>query len=322
MRTDRLTFDDRATFERTAFALTGLGLVGGGVGAALGRSWLDAPLMVCGLAAVALAAASTLRGKDDGLGFAPRLGLLVAAALVGQAFGHLTAMAVALGACAGLALAGPRRLLGLVAGTAGAAWVLAVMPQLDAVWGRWPLGARGLAVGMAVGILFAVPLLAAHVRVHADALSARLSDERLAKLWARIHAALAAAPSADRRALLGLLSSGVRRADERAGALRALDARLTVVGRKDAEDQLAQLKTDIADATDPTARARLEGAASSLADSLEALDGLQRKRERLEAELRLNVATLERAALSLETAQGEAGELRAVALRLQHEAAA
>ena len=85
---------------------------------------------------------------------------------------------------------------------------------------------------------------------------------------------------------------------------------------------MALLKNDVAQSTDAMARARLSSAVASLSDSLEALDAMERKRERLGAELKLKLATLERAALALETAQGEPAELRTLVLRLSQPAAA
>ncbi len=326
MRTDRLALVERAVFERMALAFAGIGAAAGTAAVAAGTKWVTAPLLTCGIATVGLLAASTLRGRDDTLAFPARLLLLGAALVVGFATEGTVGVVLALGAFTGLAMAGPapgwKRAVGFGAGAAGTAWALAVLPRLEAMWGGWPVVARAIALGTAAGVLFGVPLLALHVRVHPDALAARLTDERLQRLWARVHAALAGAPRAVRGELLAVLGRTVGSAAQRSETLAVLDARLRAADRKDAEAQLAQLKADADAATDATARQRLTSAAASLGDSLEALDTLDRKRERLEAEVRLSLAVLERSAMAIETAQGAPDELRAVALRLQQQDAA
>ncbi len=99
-------------------------------------------------------------------------------------------------------------------------------------------------------------------------------------------------------------------------SLESLDGRLRAADPSDAKAQFTQLKADLAAATDSTTRERLQSAANALSDSLEQLQTLERKRERFSAELKLKLATLERAALALETAQGAPDELKTLVLRL------
>lgn len=319
MPTDRLTLEQRPAFERTALVLMGMGLLAGATASLYGPRFLNAPSLLTGVALVALLAPRALRGDDDVLPTPVRMLFLGLAAAMGVGFNSLAALALALGGFAGLSLAGTaaasarRRLTGAAAGAAGIAWGLAVLPSVLAQ----PLPAPGRAVvaGVAAGLFAGMGMLGLHVKVHADALMARLQDERLKKAWGRCHAALRGAPPAEKQDLLRLLRPGVEKAGRLTEDLQRLDARLAVVDRKDAEAQVAALKADAAAAGDATARQQLQHAAASLGDSLEALDALERKRERLDADLRLELATLERAALSLESAQG-AVELRALAIRL------
>ena len=221
-----------------------------------------------------------------------------------------------------------RKAAGAAGGAVGAAWALALLPRLDAVMLGLPFAAGGVVEGLAAGVFFATGLLALHVRVHPDGLTAQLEEvagetgAHLRRVWGRCHAALAPAPVGERREVLRLLEAGVREAQRLTATLNTLDARLLAADRKDAEAQIAALRADAAGATDATARHQLLNAAGSLSDSLEALDALERKRERLGADLRLKLATLDRAAMALEGAQGEPGELRTLALRLAQPASA
>ncbi len=325
----RISIEDRAQFE----AVTGR-VVGLGTGFAVlwapfrqdpASTWLP---VLATLAVGTLLAASSLRGRDDTLPLVTRVLFGVVAAAIGLCLDSLGAAVVAVGALTGLAMAGPpgtastRQLAGAAGGALGAGWALAIIPAVLPQLHGLPRTAAGLVSAVAAAVLFALGLLAPHLRLHADALSAKLealqseAGKRLHRTWVRCHQALRRAPASDRSQLLRLLDGMVREAERMLASAQTLGERLTTANPTDAQAQLAELKADVAAATDPLTRDRLQSAASSLSDSLEHLQTLERKRERFAAELKLKLATLERAALALEAAQGEPSELRTLALRL------
>ena len=333
MRTDQLSLDEQPAFERLA---AGLILIGAAVGVLAipfaGVTGVSSPAVVAVVIAIAVLGASSLRGNEQTLGRGTRVLAVCAAALIGGCFDSVTAMAVAMGAAGGLAIAGTadgaRPQVGVAAGVLGTLWALWAVPAVSRLFPQLPLPLRSVGEGVLTGIFFGAGLLLLHLRVHADAVSARLervggeTGVRLERLWGRCGRALRLAPSAARREVLGLLEGQVREAERLAGHLLTTSARLVAADRHEAQAQVQTLRDEVSRTTDGVTRARLAGAVASLSDSLEALDQMERKRERLDAELKLKLATLERAALALETAQGEPAELKTLVLRLSQPAAA
>ena len=334
MRTERLSFEGRPLFERIATGLLCLGASTGvlllplGIGGAPAR-W---PAPLCLVLAAALLAAKTLRGRDDTLPVAWRVGLVGSSAVLAVSFHSAAVLALSLGAFTGLAMAGDRtasgarRAVGLAAGALASAWALLTMPALMRALPDVGEPLQGILVGAAAALLFGVGLLLLHVRVHVDAVAARLArvegelGGRLQQVWSRCHRALREAPTGQRRQVLRLISADAAEAGRLAGVLATLEVRLQAAARTDAQSQRALILCDAAATSDATTRARLTSAAASLSDTLEALDSLGRRRERLGADVRLKLATLERAAMALETAQGEPAELQSLVLRLSQPA--
>ena len=334
MRTDRLSFEEQPRFERVITGLVGTGAVIGMSLIPFHDLWpVGHPLSLAVITACALLGAKSLRGSQAGVSAGMRTVAVFAAGAIGLCLESVSAMVVAMGAVAGLALVGEgasnrRQAIGLVAGIAGPLWAMWAVPAVLRLVPDLPQPARSVAGGVLSAVFFGAGLALIHVHLHADAVSARLkkvggeTGVRLQRLWERCYASLLRAPGEARREVLGLLETNAREAERLAGLLVTLDARLLAADRTDAESQVAQLKSEAVATTDAITRARLSSAAVSLSDSLEALDALERKRERLGAELKLKLATLERAALALETAQGEPAELKTLVLRLTQSAAA
>jgi len=330
MRTERFSFEGRPTFERIAMGMLIVGAVTGALLIPVGAfSLIRLPVTISLVCAAALLGATNLRNDDDTLPLGLRAFAVFSAAVIGYCCQSATVLMVGLGAVMGLALVGfgsnARRAVGVAAGVLGTFWASAVIPQVVKLAKGVP---PELVEGTLSGLILGLAMVANHVRVHPDATSARLWSvggdvgARLQKTWTRCRESLNGAEPKARREVLALLEQSSREAEKLAGQLHTLDTRLISADRKDAEVQLGLLKVDAEAATDATVRAQLGSAAASLSDSLEALDAMQRKRERLGAELRLKLATLERAALALEAAQGEPAELRSLVLRLSQPSAA
>lgn len=319
----RISIDDRLFFERIVTRLVVIGAVAGTFFVPLAHELATWPLVLGSVVSVALFGAGPLRGRDDTLELRTRvLGFLVAG-FAGFWFSAVPVAVLAVGGLAGLSLAPTeRRLFGAVGGLVGVGWALWLMPELDRLFAGAHPGVRMVGATVAGSAVFALGLLVSHLRLHVDALSARLerrgseSGRWLNRTWVRCHRALEQAPARLRGELIHLLDSGVREAERMLSTLETLERRLSAANPADATAQLTQLKVDIAESKDSTTRERLQGAAASLSDGLEHFQTLERRRERFAAELKLKLATLERAALGLETAQGEPEELRSVVLRL------
>jgi hypothetical protein len=193
-------------------------------------------------------------------------------------------------------------------------------------------GAMGMTVGLtAVALFWSVGTLAAHVRVHADALESRgstleqqLTGESrtlvgralaLYRQCREVAGRLESGPG--RTELVGVLEKMTREAFTLAESHEALSAQLAAVEQHDVDGQVKELRAKAAATTDAVARRQLELAASSLGEELNHLDALGRKRERLLAQLHAQVALLERARVSLVGTQGgDAGSRGAQAAQL------
>lgn len=330
MRTDQLSFEGQDVFERVVTGLIGIGAATGVllVPFTEGFSFSGPALTVAMVGGFALLFASQLRGSDSPVPLGLRVLGVFAAAMVGVCLQSVTAMVLAMAGFAGVVLgaeaggSGRRHLLGMLAGAVGATWALWAIPALERLVPGLPMPVRSVLTGALSGLFLGGGLLLLHVRVHADAVAARLrkvtgeTGVRLQRTWDRCHRSLLPAAPSTRREVLALLEVNAREAERLASQLTAIDARLVAADRKDAESQVASLRADVAQATDAMTRERLQSAVASISDSLEALDAMERKRERMGAELKLKLATLERAALALESAQGEPAEIKTLMLRL------
>lgn len=211
----------------------------------------------------------------------------------------------------------------MLAGAVGAGAMvplgLYVKQVMDARLFDGRLGAVGAVLGFAaVALFWSVGTLAAHVRVHGDAMEARgavletqLSGEAqglvsravtLYRQCQKVVGRLGAGP--ERTELLGVLEKMTREVFTLAEAHAGLEAQLAAVEQGGVDAQVKELRAKAAAATDSVARRQLELAASSLGEELNHLDVLGRKRERLLAQLHAQVALLERARVSLVGVQG------------------
>ena len=181
------------------------------------------------------------------------------------------------------------------------------------------LGPLSSAPGLAaVALFWSVGRLAAHVEVYTSAveargmpLAARLTGEsrelvsRTCTLFQECRAETARLPSgAGRRELESVLTSLALGVFQHAEAHERLEAQLRGARQRDVDAQVLALRAKAAATTDAVARRQLELAASSLGEELNQLDLLERKRERLLAQLHAQVAMLERTRVSLVAVRG------------------
>ncbi|WP_338872196.1 hypothetical protein [Myxococcus stipitatus] len=210
-----------------------------------------------------------------------------------------------------------------VASSAAAAGVLTplglyVQQVMDANF----LGGTGLlslVLGYAcVGLFWSIGTLPSHLVLHTDAVEARgntLKDSlkgeaqelaaRAVGLYQQCKAAVLRMPlSPGRQELLEVLEKMASESFSLAETHAALTAQLDSVVAHDVDAQVKELRARAAAIQDSVARRQLELAASSLGEELNHLDALNRKRERLLAQLHAQVALLERARVSFIGAQG------------------
>ena len=186
-------------------------------------------------------------------------------------------------------------------------------------------GMVGLGLGvMVVALFWSVGRLAAHVTVHGsrvgsrgEALAARLQGEvqglvsRAVLLHAECRREVDALPSGPGRTQLqGVLDTLATGVFTLAEEYAELEARLRGARAEEVGTQVKELRAKAAAMTDAVARRQLELAASSLGEELNHLDVLDRKRERLLAQLHAQVALVERARVSLVGVRG-GGDLAA-----------
>ncbi len=319
-----LQLQEREDFEgRTLLALAG-GAAAGLCAAVAARAnfYVDTGFLAVGLAALASAKVE----------WKQRLGLLVGLPLLlnipdllqvpfplaEAAMGALAATVVGM-----LGMPWNPRPAQIAAGALGAGALVPVGLYVKQVMdarlfdGRWEM--LGSVVGLTtVALFWGVGTLGSHVVVHGDEVEARgveletrltgethgLVSRALALYRQCREAARKLAPGAGRTELLGVLEKMMREALTQAQAHADLETQLQAVVHQDVDAQVKELRARAAAASDPVARKQLELAASSLGEELNRLDMLERKRERLLAQLHAQVALLERARVSLVGMQG------------------
>lgn len=316
-------FQEREDFEvRTLRALGG----GAAVGLAVAALWRVGLRLDMGFFAVAGAALASARGDWKtrlwmlvgligvfGLTSLFNLPLLVEQASVG---------ALAAGVMGALGMAWRPRPAQVVAGAVGAAAMLPLGLYVKTVMDAWLLGrmpAPSALLGYTVVALFwSVGLLAAHIRVHTSpvvAQGARLEKQLAGEAQSLVARAMVlysqcqkeaarATAGRGRTELLGVLERMAREVFSQAEEHAGLEAQIHAVRQGDVDTQVRELRAKAAAATDAVARRQLELAASSLGEELNRVDLLERKRERLLAQLHAQVALLERARVSLVGVQG------------------
>lgn len=224
----------------------------------------------------------------------------------------------------GLALAfealPPLRRLVLFAGPSlGAAWCLAVVRWLSARH----LGAVGESLGV-IGVLLSGLFVAcgaalAWLTFSYDAIEVRLAAQpKVLRAWGRLKVALAKLPEGPARQRLQRLV--------REGAERCLGARserdlvqggLDEQAEREAREAVDALTARLTEATDGELVAHLQQLLRVHRDTLEQLDGVRRKLERLDAREAAEAGWLETAAFSVELAPKAEPRLAELGARLE-----
>ena len=315
--------------EREDFEVRTLRALGGGaaVGLAVAAAWKTGLRMDMAFFAIAGAAVASAR-----VDWKVRLGMLVGLPVLLTLPDVLNVPPPLAEGCMGALAAGVVGALGLawrprpwqvLAGAVGAGALVPVGLYVKAVMEarlfEGHLGPLSTMLGLTtVALFWAVGMLATHVRVHANAVEARgsaletqLTGEaqglvsRAGVLYQecrREAGRLAAGPG--RTELLGVLEKMAREVFSLAETHAGLEAQLHAVKQGDVDAQVKELRAKAAATTDAVARRQLELAASSLGEELNHLDLLDRKRERLLAQLHAQVALLERARVSMVGVRG------------------
>ncbi len=151
----RLGFEDRPHFERVVTRIAGIGALVGLLWTPLrGEPKLEWPAVLGTTLAAVLLGARPILGRDDCPPFFYRLLSLAGATVLGLWLSSLPAGVIAIGAAAGLAMAGPaqapneRRLAGAIGGALSVAWALWIIPGLLRMFSTLP--ASALTVGASV----------------------------------------------------------------------------------------------------------------------------------------------------------------------------
>lgn len=317
---ERVGFEDPAAVER----LLVRGAIGGALAAALA-------LLVGGLGRTASTSGYTLALTASILlvllpkqGLGVRLSVLAASCLLPvfvpttpSTFPFLFTVPLGL-MLANEPLSHARRLVLAVGPTLGAAWCLLLE--------RW-LSARHLGPGVALGwlalggagLFVSVGAALAWLSFAADAVEPKLASQpKVLHAWQRVRTALGRLPTgAPRTELEALAREGVARwlavKAERDQLAESLDEQ----AEQEAREAVTALSERISETTDAELSAHLGQLRRVHKDTLEQLDGLRRRVERLEARTAAEAGWLETAAFSLELApRGEAGT-RELASRLR-----
>lgn len=196
------------------------------------------------------------------------------------------------------------RLTGAALGGAWFTWVHDAVPHFS----RLPTTGLSLALDLSAGLFVALGALLAFVEVRPDVVDARLADagpvaERTRERWQRVQVQLARlSEGAQRSRGRALATSAAERVLATAEELSRVGACLTDPELREARGELARLDVLVAEQTDATTRAHLSQARQLHSDTLEQLDGLERRRARLEARLEAESAVVEKIARALELA--------------------
>lgn len=316
----RVGFDEPAVVERMLVRGALAGALAGALGALAGaalRPHSAGPLSVTFAAALLLL---VLPAQTLGL----RLGLAAAAALLPVILPWTPAtlpyfFTVALG----LALAfeqstGWRRAAALIGPSLGGAWCLLLE--------RW-LSARHLGSAAAlswvaligVGLFVSIGAVLARVTFSADAVEPTLSElPRVRLTWLRLRAALERLPQGQPRTeLAALVREGAARCVRARASRDELASALDESVEEEAREAVIALKARLLTTTDPELNAHLSQLLRVHSDTLEQVDGLRRRVERLEARAAAEAGWLETAAFSVELAPRNDQGVRDLASRLR-----
>lgn len=157
------------------------------------------------------------------------------------------------------------------------------------------------ALEASVGLFLGLGLALAHLEGEDEHLAWQLDLRDAGTAWRRLTAALGKQRrTGARRQLEARLRGLARQLITQTDEVRAVAAAITGVDEKQLHVALAELSAKAEAVMDTQARRHLEQALRAHRDTLEQVDGLTRRRERLEARARATLALLERAALALE----------------------
>lgn len=317
---ERVGFEDPAAVERL--------LVRGALGGALAGGLV---MLVGGLSRTASTAGYTLALAAGllllllpGQGLGARLAVLAASALLPVFVPSTPAtlayfFTVPLGlmlASAPLSLA--RRLAVCAGPSLGAAWCLLLERWLS---GRHlgPGAALGWLALLGAGVFLAAGAALAWVSLAADAVEPKLASQpRVLHAWQRVRAALGRLPRGGPRAELEALAhEGAARWLEVKAERDLLASSLDEHTEQEAREAVTALVERIGETTDTELASHLGQLLRVHRDTLEQLDGLRRKVERLEARTAAEAGWLETAAFSVELAPRNEPGTRELASRLR-----
>jgi hypothetical protein len=211
-----------------------------------------------------------------------------------------------------------RKGVSLVGPSFGAAWCLLLERWLSARH-LGPLASMGSLALFAAGLFIAVGASLAWVSFAADAMEPKLVGQPKVRLaWLRLQAALKRLPQGEPRAQLQLLAAeGAARCVKARAEHDELASTLDETSETEARESVTALKERIEETADAELKAHLGQLLRVHQDTLEQLDGLRRKVERLEARTAAEAGWLETAAFSVELAPRNEGGVRELAARLQ-----
>jgi hypothetical protein len=315
----RVGFEDPLTVERLLVRGALGGALAGAMGALLGSAMHNAhpgPLAVSFAAALLLL---VLPRQTFGL----LLALTAAAALI-PVFVPWTyaTLPYFFTAPLGLALAleplsAPRRLVALVGPSLGGAWCLQLVQWFSA---RHLGGASALSwvALLSAGLFLSAGAVLAWLTFAVDAVEPQLTAQpKVRAAWLRLRTALRRLPKGDSRTRLEVLA--------REGAGRCVKARaerdevagsLDETQEQEAREAVRALQERLTQTADAELKSHLAQLLRVHQDTLEQVDGLRRKVERLEARSAAEAGWLETAAFSVELSPKSESGLRDLASRL------
>ena len=214
-------------------------------------------------------------------------------------------------------LSAPRRLVALIGPSLGGAWCLQLVQWFSS---RHLGGAAALSwvALLSAGLFLSAGAALAWVTFAADAVEPQLAAQPKVRIaWLRLRAALRRLPKGEARAQLeGLARQGAGRCVKARAEREEVASSLDETHEAESRDAVRALEERLGQTADAELKSHLGQLLRVHQDTLEQVDGLRRKVERLDARAAAEAGWLETAAFSVELApRGEAG-LRDLASRL------
>ncbi len=212
----------------------------------------------------------------------------------------------------------PRRLLALAGPSLGAAWCLLITQWLTGHHLGKLAGLQWLAL-LGAGLFVSAGSALAWVSVAADAVAPQLASQPRAQLaWLRLRAALRKLPDGtSRHQLEALAHEGAQRLVSVRAQRDQVAAALEGAGEQEARDAVQALDERLKETADAELSSHLAQLLRVHKDTLEQLDELHRKVERLEARTAAEAGWLETAAFSVELAPKSEPSTRELTSRLR-----